>query len=94
MEKDQRDEDFAWQPAVVRSMIDLLKSPHPEVQEASADALRNLAKNDFNKPIIAEYGGIEPLIKMLSSESSDAQEKAAWTLYTLAYNYEPNQKKD
>jgi len=93
MEKDQRDEDFAWQPAVVRSMIDLLKSPHPEVQEASADALRNLAKNDFNKPIIAEYGGIEPLIKMLSSESSDAQEKAAWTLYTLAYNYEPNQKK-
>ena len=52
---------------VLEPILILLQSIDAEVQRAACGALGNLAVNNGNKTLIAEMGGIEPLIRQMMS---------------------------
>ena len=58
---------------------------HPQVQEATAAALRNLAGGtDQHRQAIADAGAILRLVKLLDSSSVEVQQQAAAALCSLA----------
>ena len=55
-------------------------------QEIAAHALANLATNDATRAAIAEFGGIAPLVAMVSNGTRAQKENAAAALRVLAAN--------
>ena len=64
----------------------LLSDGSPEDKAAAANAVLNLARNEDNHTLIAEAGGIEPLVRLLSDGSPEAKAAAAKALFSLAGN--------
>ena len=58
----------------------------PDAKAAAANAVLNLACNEANHTLIAEAGGIEPLVRLLSDGSPEAKAAAAKALFSLACN--------
>ncbi|KAI9117262.1 hypothetical protein K1719_011428 [Acacia pycnantha] len=67
-------------------LIDMLKSPHAELQEMSAFAISILVEDPHNQVGIAYNGGIEPLLNLLSSKSTNLQHQVTYSMYCLAKN--------
>ena len=66
-------------------MIELLRTGSAEANKTkAAGALRSLASADAdNKKLIAQAGGIGPLIELLRTGSAEAKTNAAVALYNL-----------
>ena len=77
---------FAVVAGAVPPLIALLSSPSTGVQEATANALRNLGLNNENNITIATAGAIPTLIALFSSPSTGVQEADANALQNLGLN--------
>ena len=74
---------------VIPKLVKLLAPEHSaSIREYSAATLWNLARDDDNKRIIREEGGLLALVGMLSDPSEILQENAAGSLLTLTLNAE------
>lgn len=67
----------------IASLLRLLKHGSSKAKETAAEALENLALNDWNKTKIVQEGGIECLTKLLENGTSTEQEAATATLKVL-----------
>lgn len=65
-------------------ILRLLGSHDSDIQRAASIALGNLAVNDHNKRLIVEMGGLEPLVRLLSSPNLDVQSNACGCFTNLA----------
>ena len=62
----------------------LLSDGSPAAKAAAAKALFNLDANADNRTLIAEAGGIKPVVLLLSDGSPEARAAAANALFNLA----------
>ena len=71
---------------VVPSLVDLLRDESAEAHDSGVGALANLAACPRNRELIADAGGIEPLLKLLNETGTDANivDMAVGTLGNLA----------
>jgi len=68
-------------------LVSFLGHDSPRVQRVAAGAIRCLAwKHDSNRQIIANEGGIRPLIDLASSPILEVQEQACAALWNLGLN--------
>jgi vacuolar protein 8 len=73
--------------AFIRRLVRDLRERDGASRTTAAAALTNLAyTNDANKVLIAEAGGIAPLVELLRDGSLGAKAEAARTLGSLAWN--------
>ena len=75
--------------SVLEPLLYLLKhSQDAEVQRASSAALGNLAVNLANKRLIVRLGGLEPLVRHMSSQNVEVQCNAVGVLTRKASLFE------
>ncbi|KAG0599324.1 hypothetical protein M758_12G143400, partial [Ceratodon purpureus] len=67
----------------IASLVRLLKNGSSKAKETAAEALENLALNDWNKTKIVEEGGIECLMQLLENGTSKEQEAASAALKNI-----------
>lgn len=71
-------------PNAIPSLIPLLRSTEPALQENAVTALLNLSLEERNKASIAYAGAIKPLIYVLKTGTSTAKQNAACALLSLS----------
>ena len=73
--------------AEIEGLVRDLREGDDAAKTAAARTLRDLAwDNDANEVLIAEAGGIAPLVELLRAGSAEAKAQAAWALGNLAHN--------
>jgi hypothetical protein len=70
----------------VPALIQLLSSPHEEVQAQACMVLQNLSKSSDCRHMIVQQGGIPPLIALLWSFNEHVQEHSAGIVANLSVN--------
>ena len=70
----------------VPALIQLLSSPHEEVQAQACMVLQNLSKSSDCRHVIVQQGGIPPLIALLWSFNEHVQEHSAGIVANLSVN--------
>jgi hypothetical protein len=70
----------------VPALIQLLSSPHEEVQAQACMVLQNLSKSSDCRHLIVQQGGIPPLIALLWSFNEHVQEHSAGIVANLSVN--------
>ncbi|TPX41661.1 hypothetical protein SeMB42_g05481 [Synchytrium endobioticum] len=74
---------------LIAALVALLSGEAPEIQEESAFALANLAKDFANKTEIRSQGGIKALIRLLDSPDPDCRKNGAHALAAVLDDF-PN----
>ena len=76
---------------LIAGHVRVLCEGHDASKTAAARALGDLAyANDANRVLIAEAGGIPPLVQLVRDGSADAKRQAAWALSWIARNNDAN----
>ena len=71
----------------IEGLVRALREGDDAAKTAAARELGDLAFHDAaNRVLIAEAGGIAPLVELLRAGSADAKAQAAWALGNLAHN--------
>ena len=70
----------------IPALIQLLSSPHEEVQAQACMVLQNLSKSADCRHLIVQQGGIPPLIALLWSFNEHVQEHSAGIVANLSVN--------
>ena len=82
------DRVFIAEKAGVVPLVSLLRTGSPGSRQQAASCLTELALVSSNRDVIANAGGIEATIKLLSSSTIGTAEVAARVLAHLAYDDE------
>ena len=74
----------------IEGLVRALRVGDDAAKAAAARALKELARYNANRVLIAEAGGIPLLVQLLREGSADAKLQAAWALYNIAHDHDAN----